>query len=792
MELNLCMNCMQEHEGPGPCPHCGFDESEYESLPHYLPLRTILNGKYLVGKVLGQGGFGITYLGWDLNLDIKLAIKEYYPNGFVSRESTYGPSLSIMTGSRSEYFQKGLAKFVDEAKRLGKFWGLPGIVAVKDYFRQNNTAYIVMEFAEGETLKEVLKKNNGRMRPDVLFEMMHPLFESLDVVHKAGIIHRDISPDNIMVDSHGHVKLLDFGAARDFISQDEKSLSVMLKPGYAPEEQYRSRGQQGPWTDVYGLCATIYRALTGEPPVESLDRMQEDTLKPLSAFDVSIPPWQEAALMKGLAVFANNRYSSVEELEKAIYETPADSNGEIAGYGGSGSAYNNSGRNSADSTSNLSSNGINGGIGGNINDNAGGNGGNYGGGGAGVGYNTGSGPGYNIGGGGTGYSGSGGTGSNAGSGTTPYGGDKKLSPWAERKNKKMFIIPAAVVAGLLLVIIIAGSMGGNSSRTPSPTPIAESEESTPYRLADDDQKGKMETRIPARTETETVPATEKQTETKRETETQKQTETERETETSAPSYPVLDIDRVDEILDENGGGATFGVCVYDIRNDVPYVGKNGDTSMLSSALTNICTLFTVGLMCDNDMISLNDSILFSYTFDGRGIRSKSDNGSYYYLSELLANMLQYSDNNAANSIMDYIGIDRINTLCEQVELYSVDVQRNYSGNTSLDNYASAEDIALMLTVMYQGVFDSIDKSYMKNNFYIADKVSDKGIAKPIPSSYTVLNHNGVRTNIYNEAAIIIGDDAEYVVVIMSNGGKQDTEAAAIAKASEYIFDTLTN
>ena len=156
MELNLCMGCMKEKTAPGPCPHCGFAPAAYEPSPHHLPPETILNGKYIVGKVLGEGCFGITYLGWDINLELKVAIKEYYPNGFVTREATAGNTVTVLTGYRTEFFQKGLEKFVDEARRLAKFWGLPGIVAVKDYFQENKTAYIVMEFVEGETLKTIL------------------------------------------------------------------------------------------------------------------------------------------------------------------------------------------------------------------------------------------------------------------------------------------------------------------------------------------------------------------------------------------------------------------------------------------------------------------------------------------------------------------------------------------------------------------------------------------------------------------------------------------------------------
>ena len=325
MKLNLCYSCMKEKGAPGPCPHCGFDESAYEPAPHHLPPGTILYGKYLIGRVLGEGGFGITYVGWDLNLEMKVAVKEYYPNGFVSRDHERTNTLTIFTGSRGEFFQKGLEKFVDEARRLAKFWGFPGIVSVKDYFQENKTAYIVMEFVQGQTLKELLKQRPGKRLPVAeVFAMMRPVMQSLEEIHKAGLIHRDISPDNLMVSPKGQVKLIDFGAARDFAEDGEKSRSVLLKPGYAPSEQYRSRGNQGPWTDVYSLCATMYRAITGRVPEESLDRMEEDTLKRPSQLGVTIPAHQEGALMKGLAVFQRERFPSVEELEAALYAEPEE------------------------------------------------------------------------------------------------------------------------------------------------------------------------------------------------------------------------------------------------------------------------------------------------------------------------------------------------------------------------------------------------------------------------------------------------------------------------------------
>ena len=315
----LCMNCLQQKKAQGACLHCGFDETTYAASPHHLPLRTILAGKYLVGRVLGEGGFGITYLGWDLNLDLKIAIKEYYPTGFVTRENTTTNTVTPYMGEKAQFFTKGRTRFVDEAKSLAKFYALPGIVSVKDFFLENGTAYIVMEFVEGETLKQLLSHSGGKLPADQVIEMMKPLMRSLSEIHKAGIIHRDISPDNIMVTKEGNVKLLDFGAARDFSDSGNRSLSVMLKPGYAPEEQYRSRGVQGPWTDVYALCATMYKAISGVTPMESIERVQNNEVKPPTELGVGIPPQQEVALMKGMAVLQKDRYQSIHGIFDAFY-----------------------------------------------------------------------------------------------------------------------------------------------------------------------------------------------------------------------------------------------------------------------------------------------------------------------------------------------------------------------------------------------------------------------------------------------------------------------------------------
>lgn len=317
----LCMGCMREREtAEGPCPYCGFEERR-DGPSHYLPCRSILNGKYLVGKVLGEGGFGITYLGWDLNLDMKVAIKEYYPSGLVTRMSVSSSEVVSYTGEKADFYQTGKNKFMTEAKTLAKFYSLPGIVSVKDFFQESNTSYIVMEYIEGVTFKEYLKKNGGRIPAPKVLEWMRPVIHSLEQVHRTGLIHRDISPDNIMITKDDTVKLLDFGAVRDISPDGGRSLSVFLKPGYAPEEQYRTHGAQGPWTDIYALCATIYKCMTGMTPPEPLERMRADELQSPARLGADLLPYQEYAVLKGLSIDAKDRYQSMEELETALYDS---------------------------------------------------------------------------------------------------------------------------------------------------------------------------------------------------------------------------------------------------------------------------------------------------------------------------------------------------------------------------------------------------------------------------------------------------------------------------------------
>jgi serine/threonine protein kinase len=306
------------------CPNCGWIEGTIPESPQHLTPGTMLHGKYLVGRVLGQGGFGITYLGWDLQLDMKLAIKEYMPRDFATR-NTGEANITFFTGNVKYLFDNGLHKFLEEARILAKYNNHPGIVSVRDFFKENGTAYLVMYYLDGIDLKKYLEQVGGRLTYEQALSILSPVIDALSTVHRDGILHRDISPDNIYITTNREVKLLDFGAARHAMNDSNKSLSVILKPGYAPEEQYRSKGKQGPWTDIYATAATMYRVITGVVPPESLDRLEEDTLVPPSQLGVSIPPYAEAALIKALSLKAQDRFQSMELFQLSLKEPSQNS-----------------------------------------------------------------------------------------------------------------------------------------------------------------------------------------------------------------------------------------------------------------------------------------------------------------------------------------------------------------------------------------------------------------------------------------------------------------------------------
>lgn len=285
---------------------------------HCLRKGTRLIGRYTIERVLGQGGFGITYLGIDELHEKKVAIKEFFPQGIVTRNIEYEDAVTVTFVGEKDNYNKGKEKFLKEARIMARFSKDEGIVKAQDFFEINNTAYIVMEYLEGVTLKQYLRENE-RIEPEELLELFVPLIESLDEIHSQGLIHRDISPDNIMVLLGGKIKLMDFGAARDYTDFGEKSLSLILKPGYAPPEQYQTHGVQGPWTDIYALCATMYKCLTGENPPDAIERVMDDNLKEISEFGIPVSKQMEETIIKGMSISARNRYQNIEEFCEDLY-----------------------------------------------------------------------------------------------------------------------------------------------------------------------------------------------------------------------------------------------------------------------------------------------------------------------------------------------------------------------------------------------------------------------------------------------------------------------------------------
>jgi serine/threonine protein kinase len=315
---SACPNCFGDLTST-PCPHCGW-QPNVDNPPPALALGTLLDGRYRIGRVLGHGGFGITYLARDENLHLRLAIKEYLPRDCATRAPD-GVSLAIYSGQAGEQFAYGLNRFLDEARALARFDQHPGIVTVKSFFRAHGTGYCVMDYVEGMTLKQYLERQpDGRIPVEQAWRLLQPVMDALRAVHKEGLLHRDVAPDNIYITQDGRIKLLDFGAARFAAGEHSRSLSIILKPGYAPEEQYRTRGKQGPWTDVYGLAATLYRTITGTAPPEALDRLDEDEVVLPSKLGVPMTSAQESVLINALAVRAAERYSSIMTLQERWHE----------------------------------------------------------------------------------------------------------------------------------------------------------------------------------------------------------------------------------------------------------------------------------------------------------------------------------------------------------------------------------------------------------------------------------------------------------------------------------------
>ncbi len=313
---NLCMGCMREKsEGAVKCLKCGYVEGA-PYLPSYLAPKTILAERYLVGKVLSYNGSGATYIAFDTIMNCKVKIREYMPENLATREKG-NPVLKANAGSEIQ-FKSLKIDFMDLARNLVKLNSLSEVEHVNDMFEANNTVYVVYEFVEGMVLSEFLKKNGGYLSWEDTKQLFLPLLSCVNAIHTSELIHRGISPETIMVDRSGNLKLTAFDIAPARTARSE--LVAQLFSGYAAPEQYTSSAWQGTYTDVYALAAVIYRTLTGTMPVEAISRVANDNLVAASALNPSIPKNVSNALISALSLSPEKRTETVSTLISQLSE----------------------------------------------------------------------------------------------------------------------------------------------------------------------------------------------------------------------------------------------------------------------------------------------------------------------------------------------------------------------------------------------------------------------------------------------------------------------------------------
>ena len=316
MASELCMNCFSVKGQYEVCPFCGYVEGTKPKQPHYLTPGTILANHFIVGNAIGFGGFGITYKCFDTTLGVVVAVKEFYPAGLVNR-APGECSVGLLSGDKQNQYQAQLKRFLMEAQSIAQFGKAKDIVNVYDFFEANNTAYIIMEYVDGVLLKDYLERQ-GRMEPEVALNVIHPIIEAVKKIHAKGIIHRDISPDNIFISDERNVKIFDFGAAQLNDSSEGMAGEKIIKVGYSAPEQYRDKSKQGFFTDIYSVGAILYQMVTGIKPMEATEREFKDSLKSPAELGVDIEPNIDRAIMEAMAVRPELRFQSIQQFEDAL------------------------------------------------------------------------------------------------------------------------------------------------------------------------------------------------------------------------------------------------------------------------------------------------------------------------------------------------------------------------------------------------------------------------------------------------------------------------------------------
>jgi serine/threonine protein kinase len=320
---NICLQCCLPKGRPGGCDKCGGHAPgmEVETHPMFLPPGTILRDQYLIGRVLGHGGFGVTYLCLDINLKLRVAIKEYLPTGEnLASRHTDRLTVAPYPGKSRDAYTYGLQKFIEEGQALARFANHPNIVTVLNFFEAHGTAYLVMLFLEGGDLAHHIEKKGGRLPEEEAVQIITMVLDGLKAVHKQGMLHRDVSPDNIFLTNEGTVQLIDFGSARAAIGRKSTNISKIVKAGYSPFEQYKTDSREDAYTDLYAVGATLYQILTGQCPPEANDRLGEDPLVPVGEIPgVNLNERTGDAVMKSLAMSPADRFQSADEMLVALW-----------------------------------------------------------------------------------------------------------------------------------------------------------------------------------------------------------------------------------------------------------------------------------------------------------------------------------------------------------------------------------------------------------------------------------------------------------------------------------------
>lgn len=314
LRYDNCINCFEPLNAIERCVRCGFNNEPGKVPQGALPAFTFVNNRYLLGRVLGKGGFGITYIAKDVANNRICAIKEYMPSEYAARNDSEFSVYPLSDSKARFVFEHGKEKFIDEAKTLLKLGNNPVVVDILDYFTQYNTAYLVMEYLDGKDLRKMARENNGRLDIETIKSVFVTVASSLMEIHKMNILHRDLSPENIIITKNRRIVLIDFGAARNYVSCQNKGMSILLKPGFAPPEQYTSNGVQGPWSDVYSLCATYYNLASGKPLVDALFRYRGERQPTLYSLDCGVPRAVSDVIEKGMELDYKKRYKDFKQL----------------------------------------------------------------------------------------------------------------------------------------------------------------------------------------------------------------------------------------------------------------------------------------------------------------------------------------------------------------------------------------------------------------------------------------------------------------------------------------------